>query len=182
MISAIVNFDVAICEFFVNNTLPPIVDYFMVFITHLGDAGLIWLLASVVFLCFKKTRLWGICVLLALGFSFLSSQLVLKSLINRPRPFLVVDGVDLLISTPLGSSFPSAHAASSFAAAVSIFYNNKKWGVGFFVLALLIAVSRVYLCVHFLSDVVAGAILGVCIGLCVSYLACIKNDTEVDSL
>lgn len=86
---------------------------------------------------------------------------MLKNLIQRPRPFTLLPGVSLLIPPPGSSSFPSGHTGSSFACAAAIFLLNRKWGVPALALAALIAFSRLYLSVHYPTDLLAGALLGV---------------------
>lgn len=178
MIESLVNLDISITEFFVNMTHSPIVDKIMVFFTSLGDAGFIWILCGIVFLIFKKTRTMGAALLLSLAFSFLISQLVIKELIDRSRPHMVVEGVNLLISVPRGSSFPSSHTATAFASAMSIFCFSKKYSIIALALAALIGFTRIYLCVHFLSDVIVGAIFGAAMGFFITRLLFFKKESE----
>lgn len=137
-----------------------VLDVIMPFITKFGDAGIFWIVVGVVLTINKKTRKIGLTVMGALIFSVIFTNGILKNLVNRTRPFEYVDNVVLLVDKPWDTSFPSGHSSASMAAAVAIFIHNKKWGSGAIVLALLIAFSRLYLFVHFPTDVLAGLILG----------------------
>ena len=86
----------------------------------------------------------------------------------RIRPYDIKEGIELIISTPSDYSFPSGHTSASFAAAVAVFACNKKWGSGALALAAVIAFTRLYLYVHFPTDVLAGAVLGTLCGV-ISY-------------
>ena len=164
MFSTILQLDVYISSFIHSQLHGSILDPFMVFITKLGDAGALWIILCIVLICFKKTRRAGVAALAALAVSFVLSQCVLKPLFMRARPFEVIEGIKLLILPPRGSSFPSSHTVTSFATAVTLFLVNKRFGTCAVLVASLIALSRIYLCVHFSSDVIFGAVLGVIIG------------------
>lgn len=138
-------------------------DFLFPIITRLGNAGIIWILASVILLFFRKHRKVGITMIVGLILGFIIGNLFLKNIVGRLRPFEVVDGINLLINAPTDSSFPSGHTLASVTSACIIFQNYKKIGIFFIVLASLIAFSRLYLYVHFPSDVLFGAILGVII-------------------
>lgn len=150
---------------FVGDVLFPI-------ITYLGEAGAVWLLLSVFFLCRKSSRLRGICMICAIVGGFLVGEVLLKNLVCRARPFQAFPAYTaLLISPPSGFSFPSGHSCSSFAAATVLLGFSKKWGIPAVILASLIAFSRVYLFVHWPTDVLAGAALGILFGLLTLLLA-----------
>lgn len=143
----------------------PVLDSFFVSLTRLGDGGFFWIALGLALLCFPKTRVCGVCVLAALAVGAVATNLLLKPLVARPRPFWVCDTVELLVKAPRDFSFPSGHTQASFAAAGAVWRNNRKWGLAVFVLAALIAFSRLYLYVHFPTDVLFGAALGVCVGV-----------------
>lgn len=133
--------------------------------THLmGDYGQIWLIAAAVLLLFKATRKTGLCVLLSYGIVFAVGQYVLKDLIARARPCHIDETVQLLISRPSGYSCPSTHTGWAFAAAFSIFLNHRKTdkiaGIAALIAASAIGFSRMYLFVHFPTDVLFGVVLG----------------------
>lgn len=102
----------------------------------------------------------GFTIAVALIIFSVLGLLILKPIIARPRPF-IAQGVDILIKEPMGFSFPSGHTGSSFAAASVIYFYNKKRGLLALILATLIAFSRMYLFVHYPSDIVGGLILGI---------------------
>lgn len=153
-----------------QNIHSPILDQIMVAITSLGNSGLIWIIMGVAMLFFKKTRKCGVVVLLALLFSLLVCNITLKNLLERLRPCTIRPDVPLLISPPHGYSFPSGHSQASFSAAFAIFSNNKKWGIGALILAGVIAFSRLYLYVHFPTDVFAGMLIGCFLGWLANYI------------
>lgn len=129
-------------------------------VTELGNMGLIWVLVTVALLIFPQTRKYGLISALALIINALVCNGLLKSIFARPRPFTVTD-IQLLIPPPGGYSFPSGHTSSSFAAATSLCFWNKKAGIVGIILASLIAFSRMYFFVHYPTDVLCGLILGI---------------------
>lgn len=141
----------------------PILDKIMIAITHLGDAGLFWIAISIALLFFKKYRKIGVVSLGALVLSLIFTNGIIKNMFDRVRPFMYDEAIRqrLLIKEPFDSSFPSGHSSASMAAAVSIFIYNKKMGIPAIIVALLIAFSRLYLFVHFPTDVLTGLVLGI---------------------
>lgn len=139
----------------------PWLDAIMIFITTLGNGGLIWILAGVVMLVIPRTRRCGIHVLLAMAVTYLLGNLFLKNLVGRARPCAVDTSVKLLIPYPSEFSFPSGHTSNGFAAAVSIFMCYCKPGIIALLLAGTIAFSRMYLFVHYPTDILGGIILGI---------------------
>lgn len=142
-------------------------DVFMKEITGLGDHGIFWIVTGVALLCFKKTRLMGFCVMLSLAAGLLIGNIVLKNLIARERPCWLDKSIPLLIKNPRDYSFPSGHTLASFEGAVSIWFYDRKWGTAALILAVLISFSRLYLFVHFPTDVLGGMILGILIAVLV---------------
>lgn len=139
-------------------------DALMPLITHLGSGGAVWLLAAAVLLLSKKYRRWGLALLGALAAGVLVGNLALKPLAARARPCWL-EAAELLIAMPTDYSFPSGHTLSSAIAATVLTAADRRFGWAAIPLAAVIAVSRLYLFVHFPSDVLAGAVLGVGIGL-----------------
>ena len=135
-------------------------DVAMVFISRLGNSGKIWIIIGLIMVCFRKYRKAGLAIIIALIFCLVTGNGVLKNVIGRSRPCWIDDGVKLLINTPKDYSFPSGHTFSSFAAAISIIYFHKREGIIAIILAVLIAFSRLYLFVHYPSDILGGIILG----------------------
>lgn len=152
--------------FFVREHLTsPALDGIMLFFTTIGDGGLLWIAIGLGLLLFPKTRRIGLMLLIALFFTHLIGSVLLKNLFARPRPCVTFPDVPLLIPRPSAFSFPSGHASSSFAgAAVLFFAAGKKAGIPALAAASLIAFSRVYLFVHYPTDILAGALLGLLIG------------------
>lgn len=131
-------------------------------ITSLADGGRFWIALSIILLFPKKTRKAGIAGLLALLLNMIFTNIILKNLVARPRPYDVIEGLDAVIKKLKSYSFPSGHTACSFAAAYAYYrcLPQKKWGVAALVLAGLIGFSRIYVGVHYLTDVIGGALVG----------------------
>ena len=148
----------------------PVLDQIMLFITSLGDEGWFWLAIGVVCLVFKKHRKMGLQLLLSMLGTFILGNLIIKNLVARPRPCDIDAVVDILLSTrPHGHSFPSGHSINSMVAAVALFLNNKKIGIPSIIIATLIGFSRLYLFVHFPTDVLAGFVIAVLVAIGVDW-------------
>ena len=156
--------------YFLQSLHTPWLDVIMKEITGLGDHGIFWTLTGIILLCFKKTRLMGLCVILSLAAGLLVGNVFLKNLVARERPCWIDSSVPLLIHNPRDYSFPSGHTLASFEGAVSIWLYNRKWGMAALILAGLISFSRMYLFVHFPTDVLGGLILGVLIAFFVHFI------------
>ena len=141
----------------------PWMDKPMIFISGLGDHGLIWIALTILFFLVsnkKNTyRAGGILLALSLAFNALLCNILLKPMVRRMRPYDLL-GYDVLVQHLSDFSFPSGHTAASFAAATAIYAINKKWGIGAYIFAALMGFSRLYLGVHFPTDVLAGAFTG----------------------
>ena len=133
-------------------------------VSSLGDAGLIWIVLSVLLLLFPKTQKAGLASGIALLFMLVTGNMILKPLVARLRPFAVNTAVELLIPPPTDFSFPSGHTYASFASASAIFRNSRRIGIPALILAFLIAFSRLYLYVHYPTDVLFGILLGILAG------------------
>ena len=160
-----------ILDFIQANLRSGILDAFMVFITSLGDRGNIWIGCTVLLLLIPRTRKAGLAMGIALVLEIICCNVVLKPLVARVRPCDVNTDIRLLIERPLDYSFPSGHTASSFAAASSLYFGRKKLWIPAMILAGLIGFSRLYLYVHYPTDVLAGALIGMMIGWLGSVLA-----------
>ena len=143
-----------------NITHNGIFDKIMPIISNMGNMGIIWVTISIILLFSKKYRKTGILCLVALIVTAIIGEGILKNLIQRLRPFNEVPTMQLLISKPLSYSFPSGHTASAFAAAFIISNKIKKLVIPAYVLAATIAFSRMYLFVHYPSDIIGGVLLG----------------------
>ncbi len=148
-----------------------VLDWFMPKITVLGNFGLIWIFAGFTLLFFKKYRKYGICLLVGLLTGVLVGNVALKNLVMRQRPCWLDETVVLLIKNPQDFSFPSGHSLSSAISAAVLTKANRRFGAVAIPVAMLIAFSRLYLFVHFPSDVLTGIMLGVAIGLLAVYLS-----------
>ena len=143
----------------------PIMDTLMCGITRLGDAGMIWILLCIVLLLMPKTRKSGMVLLTALLADLVICNVILKPTIQRIRPFDVITDIELLVKRPLDYSFPSGHTAASFTSVMALYLaGEKKLWIPALVLAVLIAFSRLYLYVHYPTDVLGGVIIGVISG------------------
>lgn len=127
------------------------------FITHFGDGGVFWILLTIALLIPKKTRKVGIVAGCSLILNFLITNVTLKPLVDRVRPYNYSDLIIPLGRIPSEASFPSGHTSASFSCAlIYVRMLPKKYGIPLVVLATLIALSRLYLCVHFPTDVIGG--------------------------
>lgn len=142
----------------------PFSDSLMPKLTLLSNGGAVWLLAAGGLLCTKKYRRQGLLLLGGLTVGALVGNVCLKNFIARPRPCWLDSSVRLLIADPTDYSFPSGHTLSSVIGATILTKTDRRFGYAAIPLAALIAFSRLYLYVHFPSDVLAAAVLGVMIG------------------
>lgn len=164
MIEAIYSFDYALLSLIATMRTDGLTVLFKA-ITTLGDHGLLWLLLLAFFVLIRRELLTSMSLTLALGSSAVLTNYVIKLLILRPRPFVAYLELIALIVPSDEWSFPSAHTATSFAAATAIFCYHKKTGAICYIAAALIAFSRLYLGVHYPSDVLAGTLLGILCGM-----------------
>ena len=163
------NFDLPILDWIAEHIACPFLDGVMPAITFLGDKGWIWILLAAVLLCLPKYRKSGFAMATALLMGLVVCNLWLKPAIGRLRPFAYQlqycgNVIPLLIAAPTDPSFPSGHTVASFEAATVLLLRDRKWGVCALVLACLIAFSRLYLYVHYPTDVLAAMVLGIGIG------------------
>lgn len=135
-------------------------DKIMSRITLLGDYGFIWIAISIILLTTKKYRNAGEMCILGLMLTSILGEGIIKHFVQRERPDIKRTSIVLLIKEPLTYSFPSGHTASSFAAAGILSSQINMLLIPVFVLAFLIAFSRLYLMVHYPSDVLIGIVLG----------------------
>ena len=164
------NFDLPILDWIAEKLANPVLDSLMPVITALGNAGIFWIILAAVLLLIPKHRKTGLSMALALIMGLVICNLTMKPLFARIRPYdyqLEYYGrtVELLIEAEHDFSFPSGHTIASFEAATALTVYHKKWGIAALVLAGLIAFSRLYLYVHYPTDVICSVILGIGIGL-----------------
>lgn len=162
--------DADILLFLQNTVRNPALTPLVKAITVLGNGAILWVLVSVAVLIPEKTRRTGLTSILALLVSLLINNIILKNLVARVRPYEVIEGLVPLIRRPWDYSFPSGHTGSSFAAAW-VFYRKlpKRFGIPALVLAGLIGLSRLYLGVHYPTDVLFGVVSGIGSG-CIAML------------
>jgi undecaprenyl-diphosphatase len=180
IISLIKNLDNSILLYIKNNMHGPILDKAMVIITSLGNEGAIWIVIAGFLIINKKYRKIGLMVLGALILSTILGEGILKHLVQRIRPSADIPAVNLLIPKPLSYSFPSGHTTSSFAVAGVLAKYLKKYAFIFWGVASLIAFSRLYLYVHYPTDVLAGIILGlICSRITIYMSNRVSQDTTI---
>ena len=153
------DFDMQILEW-IANIRGYYLDQIMIFITTIGNQGLVWIVLGLGLMVTKKYRFVGLVSLLALIIGTLLTDVSMKFYFARVRPYTYLTDYKLLIEEPSSFSFPSGHATASFAAAGVIAYYIKSYRFPVLVFASLMAFSRMYLYVHFTSDVIAGVLVG----------------------
>lgn len=149
-------------------------DKIMVAITTMGEGGIVFILLALALICTKKYRKAGFAVLAALLVMEVGNNLILKEIFARPRPFNLAEADPVkyawwaqsyqfpaLVSEPSSYSFPSGHTSSAFAAAIAVLWYDRKIGIPTTIFAFIMGFTRIYVEVHYPSDVIAGAIVGV---------------------
>jgi undecaprenyl-diphosphatase len=154
-------------------------------ITHLGDAGAVWLVLTLLCLVLAKTRKVGILMAASTILNFLVNNVCLKNLVARTRPYEVIPGLQRIIEAQSDFSFPSGHSGASFAVAVvMLMMFPKKVGIPAMALAVLIALSRLYVGVHNPTDVLAGALVGTlaAVIVCVAYKKIFQKEKGIQQM
>ncbi|MCR5484193.1 MAG: phosphatase PAP2 family protein [Clostridiales bacterium] len=172
---AFLSFDRAVFEWFervfFDTGLGALATPFFKFVTYLGEGGVFWILLGLLLMVFKKTRKCGFAVLGALVCMMVINNLALKNIIARTRPFNLEQWRDWfvypeIVPRPSSFSFPSGHSSSAFAAATATTSSKKPYiYIPAFILAALIGCSRIYVHVHYCTDVLFGALFGIIYGL-----------------
>ena len=162
--SLAISFDLPILEWIRANLWCEVMDVVMPIVTTFGDGGIFWIVISVLLMIFPKTRRTGLGMAFALAMGLVVCNMTLKPLVARIRPYDLQAEFGITIQL-LGErmhdfSFPSGHTIASFEAAVVMLRNSKKLGIPAMILAILISFSRLYLYVHYPTDVIASVILG----------------------
>ena len=169
------SFDLPILEWIAANLKCGFLDTVMPLITLLGDAGIFWILCSLVLIFIPKYRKTGLSMGLSLLVGLLVCNVVLKPLVGRIRPYdyqwqHFQKEITLLVEGLHDYSFPSGHTIASFEAATALLIGSKKLGIPAMLLAVLIAFSRLYLYVHYPTDVLASIVLGIGIAILSTFL------------
>ncbi len=159
--NAINEFEIGILNFIQNIFSCKFLDYFFMVITKFSDSGIGWIALAIVLLCFKKTRKTGICLAAVLIIGEILGNQIIKKLFERPRPYTVNPDFTPIVEKLKSFSFPSGHTRCAVECSVAIFLNNKKWGTAAIIFAALTGLSRLYLYMHYPTDVLAGAVLGI---------------------
>ena len=155
-------FEYAILDFIRETFSCAFMDGLMQFITFFGNGGWFWIVLGLTLSFIPKTRKIGITVCISLLINLSVCNITLKPLIARVRPYDLREGIALIIDAPHDFSFPSGHTSGSFAAACAVFAYDKKWfGISSMVFATLIAFTRLYLYVHFPTDILGGIVVGI---------------------
>ena len=170
MLAFINNFDQTVLFWIQTTWHNPVLDQIMILLSALGTRGLVWIMIALALMINRKTRFLGFMVLVALLLATVMGEGLLKHIIQRPRPYDDFPSVQLLIAKSTAYSFPSGHATSSFAVAAVLARYLKKYAAVFWSLAALIAFSRLYLFVHYPTDIIAGILLGLACGEICIYL------------
>lgn len=170
MLELITQIDFSILDFIQENLRSEFMDKFMVFLSLIGEGGIVWFAIALPMLFFKKSRVCGVVMILSMGITLLLGEFFLKNLIGRVRPCNINTEIEMLVHRPSSFSFPSGHTSSSFASATTIFQCNKKYGAIALVLAFLIGFSRLYNYVHFPTDVLAGMLFGILVSVFTYYI------------
>ncbi len=173
---SLLSFDLSVFEW-IQGIQNGFLDAVMAGITTTGNAGAIFIVLGFVLLFTKKYRKAGLAILVALIVMLLCNDLFLKEFFARVRPFNLFElnpdkyaewGTKYvfpeLVYKPSGYSFPSGHTASAFAAATALIWHSRKWGIPIMIFAAIMGFSRIYVQVHYCTDVFGGVISGVICG------------------
>jgi len=171
--SLAVSFDLPILDWIQANLQSGFMDFIMPIITVFGDAGIFWMIWAALLVFFPKTRKIGLGMAFAMVLGLLVCNVTLKPLVGRMRPYDfqikelgktwqdILVGGKLLVETPHDFSFPSGHTIASFEACGVLMLNDKRMGIPATILAILIAFSRMYLYVHYPTDVIFSVFAGI---------------------
>ena len=158
----IFQFDSSILLWIQNNVRSDFLTPIMKVITHLGDKGILWIVVTLVLLFLYKTRKVGVRCLVSMVIGLVITNLIIKNWVARVRPYEVIQGLECIIEKAHDWSFPSGHATNSLACAWVIFKRmDRKYGVPALIMAILISLSRLYVGIHYPTDVLGGAAIGI---------------------
>lgn len=161
--------DVTILKYVQDHCHNRFTDFFFTFLSRMGNGGAVWFCFALYLLADFHQKRYALLLFFSIALSHLISQ-ILKPIIGRPRPFVTFPGRRLLIHTPGGYSCPSGHSATSFAAATVLCMAGRQFGIAALLLAFGIAFSRIFLFVHYPSDTMIGAALGVGCAMLILFL------------
>lgn len=171
MLKIIEKYDIKAAKYINSHFQHKKLDPLMKFFTYLGNLGLLWISISILFMLKHESRKTGIVLICSLLMTTILGEGIIKHIVKRKRPFIKMNICDqLIIGTPSTYSFPSGHTASSFAAAAVFLAINSSISIIIVLIATLIGLSRIYLKVHYVSDVLGGAVLGLLCGTFTAFL------------
>ena len=149
----------------IQNTLrTDVLNQILIAYTNIGEAGILWIVLGLVLLCMKKHRRAGFGVLAGLLTCLVLNEGILKNLVGRPRPFALLENLAILIEAPGSFSFPSGHSATSGAVAAVLWREDRKLFCFILPFTILMALSRLYVGVHYPTDVIFGFLSGLLYG------------------
>lgn len=171
IVNAVTAWDASVITAISENVHSTFLNYFFRFVTLLGEGGIFWIAVAVILLFFKKTRRTGICIGASLLIGVIIGNGVIKNVVARPRPYDTIPGIEPLISRLSDFSFPSGHTLCCFEAATALMMNRSRWAIPAFFAAVLVGISRLFMFVHYPTDVICGALLGILFGVLGSVVA-----------
>lgn len=164
-LEAVTTWDASVIMAIYENVHSAFLTMFFRIVTLLGEGGIFWIAVALILLFFKKTRRSGICIGASLLIGVIVGNGIIKNVVARPRPYDAIAGIESVVSHLSDYSFPSGHSLCCFEAATALAMNRTKWAIPAYVGAVLVAVSRLFLFVHYPTDVICGALLGVLFGV-----------------
>ena len=147
----------------------PLFSKFLIPLTRIGSMGFVWVLIALPMLISNSLRITGIKVILAVLLTGFIGEGLIKHLAKRKRPSKYIEEKDMLIRKPITYSFPSGHTSASVSSAIIISSTCPKLSIPVYTLAFLVSFSRLYFKVHYPSDILAGAILGLILAYVVDF-------------
>ncbi len=160
----ITSIDFAILDWIQETLKCGFLDHVMPFITYLGSGSCFFISVALIMLATRRYRRTAVIMLASIAAGYIVANLIMKNVFARSRPFWIRDDVILLIKGPKDYSFPSGHTVSAFVSATVLFIRHRRFGIPALLLAALIGFSRLYLYVHFPSDVFGGMLVGIAVG------------------
>ncbi len=159
------DFDLNVLNWIQENLKCSFLDFLMPKVTLLATGGAIWIITAIILLLTKKHRKTGVIMLVGMLLGLIFGNLIIKNIVARTRPYDINTSIKLIISKPSEYSFPSGHTLVSVISATVLTIANKKFALFAIPIAVLIAFSRLYLYVHYPTDILGATVLGIVIGI-----------------